>query len=122
MKSPQTVLIVDDDPIMLVVLRRHLAPAGYQVSLARNQREVEESIAQNGPPDLVVMDVIMPDLDGRELGAQIRNGFPKTRILYVSGSHHPGLNDSLLRPYAGFLRKPFSADEFVQAVASLLRD
>lgn len=122
MNLERSIFIVDDDPLMLVVLRRHLAPLGHGVFLARNREETMAGLAEHGAPTLVVLDVNMPDIDGRELAREIREAHPGTKVLFMSGTLHDGLTTAKLRPDGAFLRKPFSAQEFRETVSSLIED
>ncbi len=70
-EAPATILVVDDEPTNVVVLESVLASAGYQLITASNGREALTSLAQ-GPPDLVLLDIVMPEIDGFEVCRQIK--------------------------------------------------
>jgi two-component system, cell cycle sensor histidine kinase and response regulator CckA len=119
--TPQTlILIVDDDPAMRESLKRMLSPFNYRVLLAGSRDEAFQQAHEHGPPDLLVADVILPDMDGRELARWMRGAYPKTKLLFISGAEHENLAEALSAGNATFLRKPFSPEQFVHAVQELL--
>ena len=71
MSAPQTILIVDDEPYMIRLLQHHVERAGYRMVKAVNGREALEKVA-SAKPDLIIMDVMMPELNGLEVLSQIR--------------------------------------------------
>lgn len=121
MSAPQTVpaptvLVVDDEPLVLRLMERALAAAGFQVEVAAdglNAVRVLTSLPQ--PPAVVVTDLRMDPVDGSDLAKIITNEWPSTRILFVSGwdPDHPVPDHPLLR-------KPFTPDVLVATVAKLL--
>src|SRR5438132_8751721 len=70
-EASATILVVDAEPTNVVVLESVLASAGYQLITASNGREALTSLAQ-GPPDLVLLDIVMPEIDGCEVCRQIK--------------------------------------------------
>jgi signal transduction histidine kinase len=70
-EAPATILVVDDEPTNVAVLERVLESAGYQLTSASNGREALAILAQ-GPPDLVLLDIVMPEIDGFEVCRQIK--------------------------------------------------
>jgi len=71
--TPPRVLVVDDDPQMLSLMRRGFSFAGYLVDLAGDGEQALE-VARDHPPDLVVLDVMLPGLDGVEVCRRLRAG------------------------------------------------
>ncbi len=69
----QTVLVVDDDPLTHQVLQRYLERAGYQMLGARNGREALK-LARHELPQLIILDVMMPDMDGWAVLGQLKKG------------------------------------------------
>jgi two-component system, NtrC family, response regulator AtoC len=109
-----TVLIVDDDNLMRAVLAQILTAEGWQVHSAPGGAEALKFLEGN-TVDVVVSDVIMPGLDGRELAAELGRRFPKLPVLLISGGHIGG------RGYAGpFLPKPFSPSSLLSTIRELL--
>jgi DNA-binding NtrC family response regulator len=117
-----TILAVDDDPAILSYLEAVLQPAGYKVLLAEggwNAVEVYESAER--PIDLLVTDVIMPDLTGPVLAERLRTRQPDLRVLFISGFHDADLVQRFVSR-KGFilLPKPFSPDGLLKGVGQAL--
>jgi two-component system, cell cycle sensor histidine kinase and response regulator CckA len=113
-----TILVVDDQRISRRVAYRILSEEGYRVLEAETGPEALEVLGQaRGRVDLLMLDVVMPECDGVELGRQVLEEWPGQRILYMSA--HPaevlaqhGL-ESLNVP---FLAKPYTRDEVLAKV------
>ncbi len=118
-----SVLVVDDDPQVRTLIRTALEKSGYQ---ARDARSVTQALAQcrERAVDLVIMDILMPDVDGIEGIREFRRRFPRTRILAMSGgSERTGLmtlDAAQLLGAAGVLKKPFTTAEMLSAVGRYL--
>lgn len=82
----KTVLVIEDEDIVRRVITRRLLRSGCQVLEAANAREALEHVQQRGVrPDLVITDVLLPDLDGQALLQKIRTHQPNARALFMSG-------------------------------------
>ena len=114
-------LLVDDDPHLLEVLRFALEAAGFATRTARDGAEALRLIAQR-PPDLVVLDVLMPELDGTEVCRRLRAAGSRVPILFLS-SRSDEIDRVLGLEMGGddYLAKPFSTRELVARVRALLR-
>ncbi len=112
------VLVVDDEPMLLHMMERILSEAGYEVHGASNGlRALELATSMRVRPAVMVSDVCMEPVDGPDLARLMRRASPATRVLLVSG--YPEDPDHPILPLP-LLRKPFSPDQLVQAVAGLL--
>ena len=120
MEDRSRILIVDDDPDIRRVLTLLLRES-YAVSQAADGAAALRLLGDLPDTDLVVLDVMMPGMDGFETCAKIR-AFSKVPILFLTAK---SAEEDLLRAYAGggddFLSKPFSPGEFMAKVRSLLR-
>ncbi len=111
-----TILVVDDEPDMGWALANILRPAGYAVVTATTGSEALTLVAGREPPYAVAfVDAKLPDADGLELAAQIRQQSPQTAIVLISGYYYQedgaivkGLQEHLL---VGFVSKPFQIDQ-----------
>ena len=119
--APATVLVVDDDPNLLRMLRRGLAFAGYSVRAAEDGRAALR-LALSEEPDVMVLDLMLPDLDGLEVARRLRAGGSDVPILMLTA------RDQLADKVAGFasgaddyLPKPFAFEELLARVGALLR-
>jgi two-component system, cell cycle sensor histidine kinase and response regulator CckA len=116
-----TVLVVDDEEAVRRLACRMLTWTGYQALEARHGREALSTIEQySGPIHLVLTDIKMPGMNGRELGEQIERRWPGKPILYMSGFASEVFRGGLLAPGAPFIAKPFTQDDLAAKVKSLL--
>src|SRR5215210_3804444 len=82
----KTVVVVDDDPMMLDVLTRILQRENFELLMASGGPEIIEKLAgHSGGVDLLVTDYAMPDMQGRELAEHVRQRFPSVKVLYQTG-------------------------------------
>ena len=110
-----SVLVVDDDRMMRALLIRILQAEGWRIYAAADAIEALAFLATSPGVDIVVSDVMMPRLDGRELAAELGKRFPRMPVLLISGAHLGG------RSYAGpFLPKPFSPMSLVSTMRELM--
>jgi len=117
-----TLLVVDDDPNVLKVASKVLRRGGYEVLEAGSGEEalrVAEEVG--GKFDLLLTDVVMPGMGGRQVGEGIRARFPKVRVLYMSAYTE---DDVLLRGIRGaeaaFISKPFTVSGLRDKVRTVL--
>lgn len=114
------VLIVEDEPAMRRVLRLNLTARGYRVELAATGQSAL-GLARRQHPDLIVLDLGLPDIDGLEVIARVRD-FSGTPILVISARDAPAAEAAVIAAGAsGFLPKPFTIDDFVTRVRAALR-
>lgn len=120
-KGEQQILVVDDDKDVLGLTARTLESAGYQTLRAANGEEALTLLRQKEMNiTLVVLDLVMPIMDGRSTGAIIGVEFPHVKILYVSG-YDPESQTPEAAPLNGpLLRKPYRAVELHEAAQQLL--
>jgi two-component system, cell cycle sensor histidine kinase and response regulator CckA len=116
-----TVLVVDDEEAVRRLASRMLTWGGYQALEARHGREALATIEQHaGPIHLVLTDIKMPGMNGRELGREIERRWPDTRLLYMSGFASEVFQGGLLEAGAPFLAKPFTQEDLTGKVRVLL--
>ena len=117
------VLLVEDNPPTVDVLEMELKHLGYEVTVATNGLEAVK-MAVSEPPDLVVMDILLPELDGLEATRQIREN-PATRdipILAATAKAMPGDKEKCLAAGCdGYIAKPFGHRELEGAIAGVLK-
>ncbi|MHB1864035.1 MAG: ATP-binding protein [Gemmatimonadaceae bacterium] len=120
----RTVLVVEDEDAVRRITCRVLERLGYTV-IAAADGEAALAIAASRAPiiDLLVTDLVMPRMNGRELADQLAATFPGLRVLFVSGYTGEAIGrHGLLRPGTGFLQKPFSIESLSEAVKKVLHD
>jgi two-component system, cell cycle sensor histidine kinase and response regulator CckA len=116
-----TVLVVDDEEAVRALACRMLTWMGYQALEARHGREALATIEEHpGPIHLILTDIKMPGMNGRELGRQIENRWPDKAILYMSGFATEVFRGGLLEPGAPFIAKPFTQDDLAARVRAML--
>ena len=116
-------LIVDDELPILKLVSRTLATDNYEITTAESGEMAVRVMQQPGFPgvDLLVTDLHMPGMNGRQLAAVVRQTYPQVRVLYVTGfadSLFTGINE--LGPAESFIEKPFGADGILEATRLLM--
>jgi len=115
------ILVVDDDPRITGLLRRILAYDGYSVTVATSGDEALTRALER-PPDLVVLDIMLPGLDGLEVARRLRAGGDSVPVLMLTA--RDAIADRVEGLEAGaddYLVKPFAPEEFLARVKALLR-
>ncbi len=114
------VLVVEDEPAVLHLARRHFELLGMKVTTAVNGRQAIELLDSSGPFDLVVCDVVMPELGGREVLREVRRRAPATSVVLMSGYAGPETETDETAQPDGWLRKPFTLEQLRQMVRQVL--
>jgi len=122
LRGTETVLVAEDEDGVRELLRKVLTEFGYTVLTARHGRDALLAADQRGDAiDLLVTDVVMPEMSGRELAETLRDRWPDLKVLYISGYTD---DEVLQRGVSGrdmaFVRKPFAAEDLVRRVRGLL--
>ncbi len=118
----ETLLVVEDEAALRDVAGRILAGAGYRVLAADGGHQALELAAlHDGTIDLLLSDVMMPGMLGKELAERLVDARPDTRVLYMSGYARPVLaSQGTLDPGVALLEKPFTAEALLSAVRKRL--
>jgi two-component system, cell cycle sensor histidine kinase and response regulator CckA len=118
----ETLLIVENEPAIRNLLQVALRRNGYTVLAAESGREALELVRNyDGAIDLLITDVMMPDMDGPELVRQLSTIRPDTRTLFMSGYMDDTLGErGILSSNANFIQKPFSPRTIAQKVRDIL--
>jgi len=117
-RGHETVLLVDDDPGVLMVASRGLAQYGYRVLTAASAAEATTLAAERGNEiALLVTDIMMPGQRGPGLAQELVAEWPHLRVLFISG--YPGDEETDLVKRAPYLGKPFTPDELARAVRAV---
>lgn len=119
------ILIVEDTPLMRDSLVDVLTAHGYEVSTAENGLRAVEAIAAGGIFDLIVTDIIMPEMDGIQAIMEIQTLQPQARIIAISGGSARldkarGLETAQRLGAAAILEKPFEVDTLLRAIDAAL--
>jgi two-component system cell cycle sensor histidine kinase/response regulator CckA len=121
--TPCTVLVVDDEALVRTQLRRTLELRGYTVAEAADGRAALALLEPGRPaPDVIVLDMTMPDLDGAEVLRRLRAAGSRVPVVVSSGYLDVSLERRLPRgAFQGFLAKPYGATELVTAIETAHR-
>lgn len=115
------VLVIDDDPSVTSLLKRGLAYESYRVVTASSGKEGLE-LARENPPDLVILDVMMPGMDGLEVCRRLRAADPSLPIVMLTA--RDGVGDQVLGLETGaddYVVKPFTFEVLLARIRALLR-
>jgi CheY-like chemotaxis protein len=121
MPDTKRVLVVDDEPAIAWVLASTLQGRGHHVETSHNGRDVL-ALARSHRPHVVVLDVVMPEIDGFRVLEELRSD-PDTAhvpVLLMSAGFDPGIRQRARQEGVPFLEKPFDWTRLVQSVESLL--
>jgi two-component system cell cycle sensor histidine kinase/response regulator CckA len=124
-QKPETILLVDDEPGVVRLVRQMLLREGYTV-LETTESEEALSVAREHPAPihLLLTDIVMPQMNGEELARRVAVVRPDTKVLFMSGF----MPEAILKYYgistAGnpFLQKPFTPKVLAQKVGEVLRE
>lgn len=116
------ILVVDDLPDNYILLQTVLESEGYEVEVADNGQDALERVALR-PPDLILLDVMMPGMNGFEVTRRIRQNpaIPFIPILLVTGYSEPAPADGFEAGADGFIRKPVDFDDLLHRIRTMLQ-
>jgi PAS domain S-box-containing protein len=121
-KGSETVLLVEDEPALRELAQTVLSERGYQVIEALTPEDAERLARNNGSEiHLLLTDVVMPGMSGRELAKQLTARYPNLRVLYMSGyTYNVIAHDGTLEEGISFLQKPFTPQVLAEKVREAL--
>jgi DNA-binding response OmpR family regulator len=119
MKEPN-ILVVDDEPSISEVVSIYLRRAGYQVAVARDGQEAIDALEKE-PPDLVVLDLMLPKVDGLEITRRLRTIGDTPIIMLTARREEADRIAGLEMGADDYVVKPFSPQELVSRVKAVLR-
>src|SRR5581483_3361151 len=113
----QTILMVDDEDLLLTMGETILTTYGYKVLTANNGQKALDLIARNERPiDLLITDLVMPHMSGRELVEHVRKVSPTTKVLSSSGY----VRSAEEQEQTAYLQKPFTSQDLLLKVKQAL--
>ncbi len=120
--APQPlILLAEDDDAVRRAVARLLQREGYRVLEAADAAQALEIDTADGPPDLLLSDIVMPRMSGVQLAAHLEERHPGLPVLFMSGyAPEADLQARLDKPRAGFIGKPFTAADLASAVRAAL--
>jgi DNA-binding response OmpR family regulator len=124
MTSAKKILVVDDDPYILMSLEFLMKKNGYDVMVARNGTEALDIVGKQ-MPDIVLLDIMMPDVDGYEICRHIKKTakLKHTKVVFMSAkSKEADIQKGYDLGAALYITKPFSTRELVKHIQELLNN
>jgi DNA-binding NtrC family response regulator len=123
--TPQRILVVDDHQDICSFMQAALEEAGYEVQSAPEGAQAL-ALQRERPADLLITDIFMPGQEGFETISRFKAEFPQIRIIVMSTGNIPGMKHDFLSTAAllgvgATLRKPFDADQLLDAVRRVLQ-
>ena len=118
---PATILLVDDDEILLDLMRRLLTFGGHKPLVASSGAVAEQLVQEHGAGiDLAILDLHMPGLNGLELLARLRASQPRLKVLLVTGYNPQLIHGRYGIPDSQILRKPFDMTTLLNRIRAVL--
>lgn len=116
--ATERLLVIEDDPVVRDLINLVLTDRGYDVVTVTDG---DQALLVEGPIDLVVSDVVLPRLSGKEVVARLRINRPDLRVIFISGYAEGTIVDhGVLEPGIDFLAKPFAPDQLTALVRTVL--
>jgi CheY-like chemotaxis protein len=117
----ETILVVEDEEMVRMLICTVLEGYGYQVQLASTAEELAQIQAQARPLDLLLTDVVMPKLSGPQVAEQLQAQYPGLKVLFMSGyTEDAVVRHGVQTAEVAFLQKPFSPTALARKVRELL--
>jgi PAS domain S-box-containing protein len=119
----ETVMVVDDEVVLCELVRRALEKHGYKVLVASTPQAALEisASADTGVIDLLLSDVVLPEMNGPSMAARIRQERPDLRVLYMSGYTESSIvRRAMLEPGAATIQKPFTPQSLLTTIREVL--
>jgi DNA-binding NtrC family response regulator len=115
-------MVIDDEEVVLVTVTKMLERLGYAVNVARSGQEASDAFKkQTGKIDLVIMDMVMPDVGADQLLGIIRKNHPAAKVILSSGYSSTHIEaGNLLKNTDGFLQKPYQLAELSNIVRAAI--
>lgn len=115
-----TIVIVDDNDMMRSILRGILRGDQYEVIGEARNGNIAVDMAERLKPDIICLDVMMPEKDGLEALVEIKAARPQTEIVMITGNADPDtVQESIMNGACGFIIKPFNAARVLDALAKV---
>jgi PAS domain S-box-containing protein len=117
--SPRRLLLVEDDVIVASGLAHGLTQRGMTVDVIHGGAQAEAAV-ERFTPDVVVLDIGLPDLDGRLVYKRLSNRWPALPVIFSTGhGDEIALAEEIAQPHVGFLRKPYSVETLLEVIAEV---
>ena len=120
----EKILVVEDEAELRELMEQILSSLGYKVILASNGEEALSKVNElRLKPDLLITDVIMPVMNGRQLVEHLKRKYPDLKVIYISGySDDITAQMGVLESEASFIQKPFNIKDIAEKVWKVLHE
>ncbi|MFH1968995.1 MAG: ATP-binding protein [Verrucomicrobiota bacterium] len=122
LRGNETIMVIDDETNIVTMVSQILTELGYHIISATNGREALSLSDQHAQTiDMVLADIIMPELNGPDLVRMLRQKRPTLKALYMSGyANNAAAQIGMLKPNTAFLQKPFSSETLTHCIRKVL--
>lgn len=121
-EEKQKILIVDDEPNIVMSLDFLLRKAGYELFIARNGQEAMDLVLTK-KPQLILLDIMMPGMDGYEVCREVKNkkGYERTKVIFLSAKSKPkDIEEGMKAGADEYITKPFSNKQLLQKIKEIV--
>ena len=121
-EEKQKILIVDDEPNIVMSLDFLLRKAGYELFIARNGQEAMDLVLTK-KPQLILLDIMMPGMDGYEVCHEVKNkkGYERTKVIFLSAKSKPNdIEEGMKAGADEYITKPFSNKQLLQKIKEIV--
>jgi two-component system, cell cycle sensor histidine kinase and response regulator CckA len=124
LQGTETVLLAEDEEPVRLYIQKVLESHGYTIVAISNPGDAEIAFsARQEEVDLLLTDVVLPGMSGREFAEKVKKLYPKAKVLYISGyTPNSIVHHGVLDPGVSFLQKPFALADLLRKVRETLRD
>ncbi len=116
----EKILLVEDDDMVRLVAREIISSSGYTVLEATRMSEAVRHCAENSDIALLLTDVVMPRINGKELSERLTKMLPRMRVLFMSGYTETVVHDGVLEQGLNFIQKPFTPSSLLRKIREVL--
>jgi CheY-like chemotaxis protein len=116
----ERILVADDDAAIRRLVLQHLGRRGYVVLQAASGAEVLDLLGRGHAIDLLLTDVVLPGMNGWELGRRVASSQPRARVLYMSGYAPDELRGAITDPGVAYIPKPFTPAQLIARIRAVL--
>jgi PAS domain S-box-containing protein len=116
----EKILLVEDDSLVRLVVREIISEQGYEVLAADGPAEAERLFREHEDIELLLTDVVMPQMNGKELAERLLGRRPALRVLFMSGYSEAVVRDGALEEGIEFIQKPFTPDALLRKLREVL--